>query len=654
MIDKVLCCCNKIIESGIIFLVIFTPLAFGTVHPWAYSLMELTLLFLLLVWLTKLLLLLRKSGQLRWKKSPLNIPFVLFLILVMFQLAPLPPVVMRDLSPGTYRLYKEVVPTWYSNKDVTPAKKDWRSLSVCPHETKLAYYKLLGYVLIFLLIINNIETRSQVKRVTMAIILTGSAVGFLAILQLMGGGNKIYWFWQSVYIKRGYRGPFVNHNHFAGYMEMVIPLAIGMFISGFLTPLSAVVSTNWRHRLSVLESRLSKSILLLFLISLSLCAHLLSLSRGGTISLLLAMTFLFIALGIKQSFKKKRKGILVIVGFALIILIWLGIDPVLSRLATLLNIEQQHIARPTVWKDTVHLIENFPIFGVGLGNFKYTFPIYKTLHYQIIWEDAHNDYLQFMADTGVIGFLIFFGGFLIFLWKSIKIWHKRRDPFVSGLTIGGVSSIVALLIHSGVDFNLHIPSNALLFSIILGLVWVTVNIKSKSGKDYSLATYRTITTSCNDHRKTFIYYISMGVMVASLLVSFSVIKMFLGERAFQHYTISHSPDYLESAIHLDPSNAKYHYLLGDFYSKKMEANWYNNYIKQAESYGEKAFESYLEAVTLSPTKGWYHLGLAWVARTLPILSSKPLPLRVSPEYQLKIASMLDPTNIYIKRYEKNW
>ncbi len=113
---------NRIIEYGIIFLIVFTPLAFGSVHPWAYSTMELTICFLVIIWALKQIIstfnpqsainnhqssILNRFGLV---KTPMNIPIVLFIGLAVFQLIPLPSGILKSLSPNTHNLYRMTLP----------------------------------------------------------------------------------------------------------------------------------------------------------------------------------------------------------------------------------------------------------------------------------------------------------------------------------------------------------------------------------------------------------------------------------------------------------------------------------------------------------------------------------------------------------------
>jgi O-antigen ligase len=118
-----------------------------------------------------------------------------------------------------------------------------------------------------------------------------------------------------------------------------------------------------------------------------------------------------------------------------------------------------------MWKD-------FPVFGSGLGSFVTVFPRYSGEATLGTYTHAHNDYAEFAAETGVIGLALLGLMVLLSLVAALRAQHLRRDPLMRGLSFGAMMSIVALMMHSAVDFNLQIPANALTFMLVLAFAWV--------------------------------------------------------------------------------------------------------------------------------------------------------------------------------------
>ena len=152
---------------------------------------------------------------------------------------------------------------------------------------------------------------------------------------------------------------------------------------------------------------------------------------------------------------------------------WLGADPVIDRIklgqaASAGQSETFFSSRGWVWRDTIAMIKANPLLGVGLGAYDTAFSMYTKSDGSLRVPQAHNDYLQVVADCGVVGGLIAIW-FLIILFRTVMRGIRSRDPLYSGLALGSGSGIFALLVHSLFDFNLQLPANALLFLVLVAI-----------------------------------------------------------------------------------------------------------------------------------------------------------------------------------------
>jgi hypothetical protein len=459
-------------------------------------------------------------------------------------------------------------------------------------------------------------------------------------------------------------------------------LALGFLVSREV-PGIIRAAKNWKQRLSMLESWLAKNILLIFIIVLMASALFISVSRGGILSFVFSLGLFSLLLGVQKSHQKKRKLIVVISGLLFIFLLWLGVSPVITKFAALANPQTASGERPQVWKDTLTLAQDFPLFGVGLGNFQTIYPQYKTLTTPTLWEHAHNDYVEMLADSGWVGVLLFFGGIGLVLFTIFKKWKQRRDPFLSGITLGGFIGAVSLLCHCLVEFNLHIPADAFLFFVILGLSVVAVNHQVRGEEEYSLLPVGRVSLSPKI-RTTLIMVKALGVVFLLTLV----VKDYLAYRFFTNYQslcraaqqeqragttepgaapCPLPPAPLRRAIFFDPGNAPYHYELGNYYARMMGESWKQgtwqlqgeHWVFDAEKntrfFGLKALQAYGDAVNLSPANAWYHFYRGWTLRELKRFSDfslHPVPLAGSfdAETEFARALMLDPNNKDIKNY----
>src|SRR5262249_37757374 len=136
--------------------------------------------------------------------------------------------------------------------------------------------------------------------------------------------------------------------------------------------------------------------------------------------------------------------------------------------------ETFYASRGRIWKDTLNIVRANPITGVGIGAYETVYPAYTEGDGSLFVRYAHNDYLQVLADSGAVGGALLIW-FLVVVARAIAVNLRGRDGFLSSVGMGSGAGIVAMLVHSTLDFNLQLPSNALLF---LTLIAVTVSVSS--------------------------------------------------------------------------------------------------------------------------------------------------------------------------------
>jgi O-antigen ligase len=206
-----------------------------------------------------------------------------------------------------------------------------------------------------------------------------------------------------------------------------------------------------------------------------------SLSRGGMISTAASLAFILL-LGLRA--RRYREGrqhrsrlatalarAVPAIAIALLIaagVFWIGADPILERVSgnpPASSNASFYDSRGWVWRDTLQMIRTNPITGVGLGAYGTAFSLYTTSDGSLRVPQAHNDFLQIVADGGIVGGLLALW-FLVLLFRAIADGMKARDPLMAGMSLGCGASAFALLVHSVFDFNLQVPSNALLFLLL--------------------------------------------------------------------------------------------------------------------------------------------------------------------------------------------
>jgi len=427
--------CDYSIAALLYFLLIFSPFAFGGVQIFPLTIIESASFFILFIWQVK-----RISGQ----PSPISkasfwIPAILFLFLVNFQLAPLPRVILGSFSSKHLYIFTTFIPA-----EALP--KAQYCLTVCKASTVHKLFELLSYLSVFFVLLNILETKKQLEHLILLII----AMGFL--VSIIGMANNFTY-------------PFINKNHFAGYMEMTSFLAVGYLLTG-------------------LDKR--KRIIFSFVAIVMILGLFLSLSRGGLLCFLFSLGIMFYLLRLRKAIRRKSLLIAGIIAFTFLFMIIVGAEPFLERVSTIFKKETVSAdARWNIWKDTLRIIPDFPLFGAGFGTFRNIYPMYKTFIVQASVLQAHNDFLQLISETGFLGLALAFW-FLYSFFKNVFVaWQSQHHPFIKGIVLGGGCGVLSLLLHSFFDFNLQIPANALLLVVLMAVVWKSANIK-KEGQDVNI------------------------------------------------------------------------------------------------------------------------------------------------------------------------
>jgi O-antigen ligase len=144
--------------------------------------------------------------------------------------------------------------------------------------------------------------------------------------------------------------------------------------------------------------------------------------------------------------------------------------------------------RISIWRDTLGLVRHYPFLGTGLGSFCVVYPSVQTAFQSLLVEHAHSDYLEFATELGVPACILMFASIYWVLLRCGRQYRKLEDGFDKTVTLGCIGSITAILVHSFADFNLHIPANALVFTIILAMAWSVagVNLAVEPGANNSI------------------------------------------------------------------------------------------------------------------------------------------------------------------------
>ncbi|MDX6612669.1 MAG: hypothetical protein QOD75_1855 [Blastocatellia bacterium] len=414
--------------------IVLTTLAYGTVHSWSLAVFTLGAVALVGLWVADAW----RLKSLRVSRNLLQLPFLGALALGIIQLLPL----------GKW------------NGAATLSLNPVRSLSADPYATQLFMVQIAALLIYFGATLVFVDTPHRLKLLVRTITIFGFLLAMFGLTQsLIGSPTKIYWIRELP--QSTAFGPFINRHHFAGYMELAVAIPLGLLFSG------------------VIERE--KRLLYGFAVVLMGVALVMTNSRGGLISLVAEIGFLVIitTAGSKRSGNRDRsmralaafKRLGLAAGIIIILIgsvVLLGGASVFTRFLGTVNAEDPTTGRAHFWAVTTDIIKHHPIIGAGIGAYGVLYSQYDSRNGLYRLEQAHNDYLQVLADGGIIGAALG----LFFIVVLFRVGFARRethDVFRRGVTTGALAGCFAVLVHSFFDFTLHTTSNTLLFLVLAAI-----------------------------------------------------------------------------------------------------------------------------------------------------------------------------------------
>jgi O-antigen ligase len=204
-------------------------------------------------------------------------------------------------------------------------------------------------------------------------------------------------------------------------------------------------------------------------------------SRGGIIAFTVSTLFLIGIARTRRALRSKVSSILaigIVLTVAVIFSSWERIEGRFQELG-----QSDRIMRYQVWRDSLDIFREFPFFGTGAGTFEAVFPRYQTTNTTTTFEHAENDYVEVLTDLGLAGLVICLMMLVTYIVEVIRGWKLRKNVFVQSLGLGMLASVVAIVVHSLFDFNLHVSANAMLLSIIAGLSIAIVNCEKRGDNE---------------------------------------------------------------------------------------------------------------------------------------------------------------------------
>jgi len=397
---------DSVVLYGVVSLLLFGPLAAGAVRPWAIFVLEMSAALLFALWVLRQ----ASSGVVQFTGNPLFPPIIVFAALVVLQLV---------TGATTYR---------------------YQTFSLA-----LLY---CAYGLFCFLVVQCLRSTTQIKTLAFIFSAYGLVVAMFALVQSMTSNGKLYWL-RTPRFGGWIYGPYVNHNHYAGLMEMLAPIPLVFFLTRR--------AQGWKKAMAAMAGGVMASTIFL------------SGSRGGMAAFIVQMAVLAIVLMKQRRGHRSNIGLGLFVLMVIGLLIWLGGSELTTRVASI-NLEARNElsggVRTAIDRDGLRMFVRKPVLGWGLGVFPDVYPRYRSFYTNFFINQAHNDYLQLLLEMGTLGFTTMVW-FVVQLYRHgiAKIGNWSED-INDAIPLAAMLGITGILVHSFIDFNLQIPANAALFYVL--------------------------------------------------------------------------------------------------------------------------------------------------------------------------------------------
>jgi O-antigen ligase len=394
---------SRVAQCGLLLLLLVGPLCFGAAEPWSLLVLETGTAGVFLLWIAL------TWSRVRLRVDPATGVLLLFGCLAFFQIG-------TNITTNRYATNQELL-------------------------------KLTAYFLCFFLARQMMVSPQSRKLTATTLIIFGAALATFAIVQRLQGNERIYWLRATS--SSTFFGPYPNKDHYAGLLEMLVPFAL-VGAASSIAPAS-------------------RRVLCAFAASVMIASVFLSGSRSGTAVVIFEIA-IFIAV-ILPAMHLRWRGVAFSIlsgSFSLALIVWIAGQPLTQQATTLRGggTDASVLSRRQLTVDAFQLVKRRPILGWGLGTFPSIYPQVQSWYGDQFVNAAHDDYLQVLVETGIVGL----GLMLLFIATVFHAGIKRFVRAPTSVVSAALFGCCGFLLHSFTDFNLHIPANAAVFFTLCGLI----------------------------------------------------------------------------------------------------------------------------------------------------------------------------------------
>lgn len=430
-------------------------LAFGAVYPWAYWPLAAGCIVSGLLALAVA----RGAGVVVADRA-LRLALMVLAAAMLVQLVPLPTTTLGALSPKTPELLENLNPAFAAGLISR------HPISVWPRDSFIAFALFLALAL-FLIGMARLLAVTGARRTVEALTTFAVLLALIGIVQKPLYNGAIYGVWQ-LELGRLPFGPFVNRNHFAGWMVMVLPLTLAL-VSAHIDRSMRGLRPGWRHKVLWFSSPEASQLVLLAVAAIVMALSLvLTMSRSGIVAFILSLVAMTWFVSRALDTRPRKLAAATCLGLLLIVVfVWVGPDTLISRFAS--GDWGEFNNRRGAWRDAWSVMRDFPLAGTGLNTYWAASLFYQRHELTHFFAQTHNDYIQIAAEGGflvTVPALVCLGVFARDLRRAMK---EERGSLTWWLRAGAVTSLLAIACQETVEFSLQMPGNAALFALVCAI-----------------------------------------------------------------------------------------------------------------------------------------------------------------------------------------
>ena len=608
-------------RAALAALLVWAPLASGAYRGWPLAAAFLLVGVVAVAWLVAAF----ADRQLQWRRTPLDRPLALVLVLVVIQIV-LGNRALVAWALGPARVVTEVTADF-------PAP--FLTIgSVTPRQTLTSALVFVGYAVVYLLVVQTVRTRRQLGLFVRLLLTVGGVMAFLGLLDYLTGETWLL-AWRDHPFTGRLSGTFVNPDHFAAWLTMLIMLGLGWLVA----------RTSSRRRAPSLLTRLTvrelreqavRRYLPMIGVIVMGVALVFTLSRGALVGLVAGMLSL---IGLLSASGRARRSLVVTAALLIAVVAyggWIGFGPVVARLA---QTPAGSLDRLTQYTASLPLLREFPILGVGLGAYRDIYFRHQPLAHhpdRVFFPYAHNDLLQLVLELGVVGAVLC--GFVAWRLVSDLVGSHllgrgacpvdggegaeamRSDRFSIGIAVGALAGTAGLMAHSALDFSARIPAVGFLSAALLGLATVALHTRMQPDHAQLLSGVRTLSLARSGIAAA-VGAVAIVVLAGWAWLWVHGMRVRAAEHALPASSAAERLTRAEAALALDGDNALARRQRARVRQEAAVAAWRSppepgvDRERAARDLLALARADLRAAIAVMPTYPYLHLDLGWVEAT---------------------------------------